>query len=463
MEYYDNVLNQWSDENDVFYTTDFFEEFGVPPNGCEWNVQLGSDELNCRIIMSDACSWEVVGLGVKQDSYAHAGYQGTVSGLLMKVRNDVDMMRDGYSVDMQASIDSFLLTIDETIRGIRKADRCRLLLRDPSGLSSFQDMSQHATKSLFTRSYLENEALGVYPDELPVINPDDVISTPEGLAALLRDARNVVCFSGAGISVESGIPPFRSTGSYAQATTSSESKTRDVSAGSIWGEFDASKMTVQGFNASEDVATAWWTMKHSLLPKFNTAHANAAHEFFGYLQSTGQLLGVVTQNIDSLHQSGGVSAERVLELHGHMRGLICSNNAASIFNPIPYGDGLCTFVLPEAAARQVEYFPHECIPRCPLCNSPLRTETVMFGQPLPLGYFTKAVDMTQAADVFIVVGSSLVVTPANELPKVALRSGAKLVMINLDDTQYDEYATALVRAPAGEFLARVREILSGSV
>jgi NAD-dependent deacetylase len=450
-------------ESDFFYCSDYFEEFGVPPFGCTWNLTLGTKELDFKIILSDACSWEVAGLGVKQESFAHAGFKGTVSGLLTKVRRDVDMMRDGYSPRMQTTIDTFLERIDNTLSGDESdLDCCNLLLRDPSGLSRMickgdQD-SNRASQELFTRSYFDKDLLDLFEGQLPVMDPSGQFSTPEEVALLLANATRVVCFSGAGISVESGIPPFRSNGTLAEGEET-PSKREAASAGTIWKEFDAGKMTVQGFNTREDIAIDWWKMKHSLIPKFQAALPNAAHDFFGYLESRGQLEGVVTQNIDSLHQRGGVSLDKVIELHGHMRGLICSNNSQGIFNPIAYGDGTCTYSVPEEEARQKDYFAECALPRCPQCDCPLRTETVMFGQPLPTGFMDAAVTMASSADVFIVVGSSLVVTPANELPKVALRSGAALVMVNLDETQYDENATAVVRAPAGQFFARVKEIM----
>lgn len=463
----------WDAEDDLFYSADYFQQFGVPPFGCTWNLALGGKELDFKIIISDACSWEIAGLGVKQESFAHGGFKGTVSGLLSKVRRDVDMMRDGYSPRMQIAIDDFLERIDKTLAGdANDSDCCRLLLRDPSGLSRMIDMciqdDNRASRELFTRNYFEKDMLDMFDGELPIMDPSDQFSTPEQVALLLKNAKRVVCFSGAGISVESGIPPFRSNGSLTadppskESTSHEASKREAASAGTIWKEFDAAKMTVQGFNTNDDIAIAWWKMKHSILPKFNVAQPNAAHNFFGYLESRGQLHGVITQNIDSLHQRGGVGLDKVVELHGHMRGLICSNNQRSIFNPLPYGDGSCDFLISEQDARETDYFADCPLPRCPHCNSPLRTETVMFGQPLPTGFMDAAISMASSADVFIVVGSSLVVTPANELPKVALRSGATLVMVNLDYTQYDENATAVVRAPAGQFFSRVRDVMEAT-
>lgn len=461
-------LEYWNDDGEEFYSSDYFQECGVPPFGCIWNLNLGCEDLDSRVILSDACSWEVVGLGVRQESFAHAGFQGTVEGLLSKVRRDVDMMRDAYEPHVQVDIDVFLARIDDTLEGkLLESDCCRLFLRDAAGLSrlmNFTDDSDRATRELFTRSYQDKDALGLFPEELPVMCEEDQFTTPEAVAALIGNARNVVCFSGAGISVESGIPPFRSTGAINPSNKGDDEATKtqrktDSTNGTIWGEFDASRMTLQGFNGSEEVTAAWWDMKHSLLPKFHKAHPNDAHHFFGFLEQRGQLRGVVTQNIDSLHQQGGVPVDKVIELHGHMRGLICANNGSSIFNPVPIGDGSCTYALSDEEAKAVDYFSEATIPRCPHCTSPLRTETVMFNQPLPTGFFDSSIDMAATADVFIVIGSSLVVAPANDLPKVALRNGAALVMVNLDDTQYDENATALVRAPAGSFFAKVRNIL----
>merc|ERR550537_1626683 len=105
-------------------------------------------------------------------------------------------------------------------------------------------------------------------------------------------------------------------------------------------------MTVQNFNADLEVTEAWWKMKRSLVSELQAAAPNPAHTFFAVLEQLGKLGAVVTQNIDSLHQKAGVSSEKVIELHGHMRGLICSDHRTPL-NPRTYKSGDCTFCIPQ--------------------------------------------------------------------------------------------------------------------
>merc|ERR1711908_75736 len=106
------------------------------------------------------------------------------------------------------------------------------------------------------------------------------------------------------------------------------------------GKFDAGKMTVQNFNTNPEITQAWWSMKRSLVHEVRQAVPNPAHSFFAMLEQLGKLRAVVTQNIDSLHLKSGVSPDKVIELHGHMRGLICSDYQTEL-NPTPFREGTC--------------------------------------------------------------------------------------------------------------------------
>ena len=215
-------------------------------------------------------------------------------------------------------------------------------------------------------------------------------------------------------------------------------------------------MTVQNFNSSQEVAKDWWAMKNSLLPKFRAAIPNQAHAIFARLHDRGLLGGIITQNIDSLHQRAGVPDDLVVELHGNMRDFICSDHITAL-NPIPFGDGICDYRLPEAEAKLAGY---EALPLCPRCGCPLRVETVMFGQPMPADVMDSRVDMIRDCDLLLVIGSTLIVQPANVLPGVALHHRKPVVIINYgDETQYDEFADGLVCGPAGEFLSSVMQLM----
>jgi len=200
-------------------------------------------------------------------------------------------------------------------------------------------------------------------------------------------------------------------------------------------------------------------MKRSLVRESKNAAPNPAHNFFAVLEQQGKLGAVVTQNIDSLHTKAGVSSQKVIELHGHMRGLICSDYETEL-NTQPFRSGDCTFSIPaENADAIAAVYADDKVPLCPNCGCPLRTETVMFGQSMPLRAVDAACQAIDEADLLLVIGSTLIVQPANELPCIAIRNGAPLVIINFDETQYDHYAKGLIRHKAGEFLGAVTEKL----
>lgn len=262
----------------------------------------------------------------------------------------------------------------------------------------------------------------------------------KSLVRLVQRSKRIVALTGAGISVESGITPFR-TAHGGEA---------------IWAEFDASKMTQAAFNCDPETQAAWWALKRKLQAELAAAEPNPAHNFFGLLERQGKLAHLITQNIDSLHQKGGVSDSKMIELHGHMRGVICSDRR-SLLNPEPYGEGLCDYTCALDAVDPT------AVPSCPKCRAPLRTETVMFQQAMPSGAVERAREVLKTADLLIVVGSTLLVAPANELPAEALRRKVPVAMVNLDDTRYDEHVHVLLRQPAGEVFQEVVEMLDSWV
>jgi len=197
-------------------------------------------------------------------------------------------------------------------------------------------------------------------------------------------------------------------------------------------------------------------MKRKLMNEMSMAEPNPAHCFFGELEKRGKLAGVITQNIDSLHQRGGVPGEKVNELHGHMRRLICSDYRTTL-NPEPFGTGTCDYACDTSACG------HADVPTCPKCGSPLRTETVMFEQSMPNGAVEEARTTIQNSDLLVVIGSTLIVRPANELPAEALRRGIPVIMVNFDDTCYDSNAISLVRQPAGIFFDEVMNQLGAEL
>jgi NAD-dependent deacetylase len=240
------------------------------------------------------------------------------------------------------------------------------------------------------------------------------------VAALILQSSRVVVFTGAGISTESGIPDFRSPGG-------------------IWTKFDPDDFTVQKFMSSEKTRRMQWQMlaEGSLL---KDAEPNKAHHAVAELEKLGKLTCVITQNIDNLHQKAGSSPDKVFELHGNMKFVRCM----SCDRRFPVEDIL-------------QRLDKEEIPDCQFCRGILKPDAVFFGESLPQQVLNDAIQHARHCDLFIVIGSTLVVYPAAYMPMYAVESGAKLVIINLSPTPMDAKAAALITASAGEAMGKIVE------
>jgi len=240
------------------------------------------------------------------------------------------------------------------------------------------------------------------------------------VAALILESSRVVVFTGAGISTESGIPDFRSPDG-------------------IWTKFDPDDFTIQKFMSSEKTRRMQWQMlaEGNLL---KGAEPNNAHYAVAELEKLGKLTCVITQNIDNLHQKAGSSPEKVFELHGNMKFVRCM----SCDKRFPVEDIL-------------QRLDKEEIPDCQLCRGILKPDAVFFGESLPQQALNEAIKHSRSCDLFIVIGSTLVVYPAAYMPMYAVESGARLVIINLSPTPMDAKAAALVTAKAGEAMDKILE------
>ncbi len=243
------------------------------------------------------------------------------------------------------------------------------------------------------------------------------------LAGLLHDARRVLAFTGAGISTESGIPDFRSPGG-------------------VWTRYDPAELTFGRYVESVRVREQSWQMRRELLAG---GHApNAGHLALARLETAGRSLGVVTQNVDGLHQEAG--SRRVVELHGTAREVMCIGHAPRAGVP----DG-CGFRAPVAWAFD-RLDAGDPDPLCPLCGGLVKSAVVSFEQVLFPDVVALAEELVASADLLLTVGSSLVVHPAASLPLLALRHGARLAIVNDEATPYDDLADVVVRGRAGVVL-----------
>jgi len=249
------------------------------------------------------------------------------------------------------------------------------------------------------------------------------------VADLIINAKRIVVFTGAGVSTESGIPDFRSPGG-------------------IWDRLDPDDFTYQKFIRDPKARKKQWQMLGEGLLT-TEAKPNPAHYAIAELDRLGKLDCVITQNIDSLHQKAGVPDDKVFELHGNMQWAVC----LSCGKRYPFE---------QIKARLDE---GEEIPDCEVCHGILKPDVVLFGESLPVKVLEEATFRSYSSDLFIVIGSTLLVYPAAYMPIYAVDSGAKLVIINLSSTLMDQEATVLIRAKAGEtmskVLQRVREKITG--
>ncbi len=232
---------------------------------------------------------------------------------------------------------------------------------------------------------------------------------------LIRNSHNLVVFSGAGLSAESGIPTYRG-------------------AGGLWSKYDPSKYAdIQYFN--QDPSYYWRFFKEERYPVIKAARPNKAHEAMVKLEQQGTLFQVITQNIDGLHQEAG--QRKVCELHGNTRRIICLEcNRGYHMDEIYQG---LEKTLP---------------PRCS-CGGLLKPDVVLFGEPLPQEALNTAWQAARECGTFLVVGSSLVVNPAAQIPLLAKQNGSLLLIINIDATPLDKMADLVIHCPASEVFMEI--------
>lgn len=236
------------------------------------------------------------------------------------------------------------------------------------------------------------------------------------VAAWLSAANTVVAFTGAGISTESGIPDFRSPGG-------------------IWAT--SQPVLFDDFRASADARYEYWRQKAVSHRGFENSKPNTGHEVLARWEREGRLRGVITQNIDGLHQDAG--NRNVIELHGSARFVSCLNCEARF----------------DADPMVEQFLAEDAVPPCPECNGLLKHATISFGQALKPDILEAAIQLSRDADCFLAMGSSLVVEPAASLPRLAKQEGSRLIIINREPTPVDGLADAVIHASIGQSLAQI--------
>ena len=241
------------------------------------------------------------------------------------------------------------------------------------------------------------------------------MSSRAALARLIADARSIVVFTGAGISTESGIPDFRSPGG-------------------VWNRMKP--IYFQEFVSDPGRRREAWERVFSGRAAWVGRTPNSGHDAVARLVAMGKAAAVITQNVDNLHQASGVPSERVIELHGN----------ASYATCLDCGERY------ELADLKVGFEKAGEIPCCRRCDGLVKTATISFGQPMPAGPMARAEATTLACDLFLVLGSSLVVFPAAGFPPMAKRNGAKLAIVNREPTEMDGLADLVLHDEIGPAL-----------
>ncbi len=241
-------------------------------------------------------------------------------------------------------------------------------------------------------------------------------------AQLLGEARSGLAFTGAGVSAESGIPTFRGEGG-------------------LWARYDPIKVSSIDYFMADP--SAYWKVSRERARVVLAARPNPAHIALAALEKQGRLVAVVTQNTDGLHQDSG--SRRVIEVHGSGRTVQCLDCGAQ-----------------ERRADVQARLDTEMPPRCRVCGGAfLKPTVVLFGEPMPYAAVQEAFGLAREADVVVVVGSSLVVYPAADIPLAAVRAGARMIVVNAEPTPFDELADVVIRGKAGEVLPEIVRLIGG--
>ncbi|HLG85051.1 MAG TPA: Sir2 family NAD-dependent protein deacetylase [Bradyrhizobium sp.] len=242
----------------------------------------------------------------------------------------------------------------------------------------------------------------------------DLQSGVERLGEMIAEASVIVPFTGAGISTECGIPDFRSPGG-------------------LWTQ--NRPIPFDEFVVSREARDEAWRRRFAMETTFAAARPGRGHRALASLYRAGKIPAVITQNIDNLHQQSGFAADHVIELHGNTTYARCIGCGRSY-----------------DLAWVKERFDERGAPDCIDCDEPVKTATISFGQAMPEDAMARAGELARGCDLFIAIGSSLVVWPAAGFPMMAKDAGAQLVIINREPTDQDDLADLVIRHDIGDTL-----------
>ena len=239
-------------------------------------------------------------------------------------------------------------------------------------------------------------------------------------ASIITNASRVVAFTGAGMSAESGIPPFRGEGG-------------------IWNQYDPDSLDIDFYMRHTD--ESWKVIKEVFYNFFNNKEIkpNPGHLVLAEWEKKGFLKSVITQNIDDLHRIAGNTVIR--EFHGNSARFVCTRCGHKM------------------EASEITFT--DTAPRCPKCSGLMKPDFIFFGEGIPSDAYQNSVDDALSCDVFIIIGTSGQVSPANTIPVVAKRHGAKIIEINMEPSTYTNYITDIyIEGKSGEILPKIDAMLN---
>ena len=238
-------------------------------------------------------------------------------------------------------------------------------------------------------------------------------------AEVLSGSKKIIGFTGAGTSAESGIPPFRGEGG-------------------IWNQYDPDALEIE--NYFRDTAVSWKIIREVFYQYFNSKDVkpNPGHKILAKWEKEGRLKCVITQNIDDLHSVAG--NKTIYEFHGNMSRFVCTK---------------CRSKYPAKKIRMTETPPH-----CEKCGGLLKPDFIFFGESIPEDAYYNSVKAAEDCDAFIIIGTSGQVSPANMIPGIAKRHGAKIIEINLEPSTYTKYVTDIyLQGKSGEILPKIDALI----
>lgn len=240
--------------------------------------------------------------------------------------------------------------------------------------------------------------------------------TIEHFKTLVNQASNMVILTGAGISTESGVPDFRSPGG-------------------LWEQFRI--VQYDEYIESEDARIEDWQRRFYMRDQIGAVEPNVGHTKIAEWINAGKCFCLITQNVDGLHQRAGVSQDKIIEIHGNATTASCIS---------------CGQNQPMKVSREL-FEATAGSPKCQACGGIVKADVVMFGEPMPVEKTNRAFKIAEEADLFIAIGTSLVVQPAAVLPLHAKRSGAKFAILNREETELDHFADCVVNDEIGKILS----------